>query len=135
MNSAPTGDIPAGYVPGVCNIGPAESALRRRLGWAGVVLTVALWAVFIVMGTPARWRLTLFVPASMAAIGLLQSARHFCAAFGLLGVLNVGLSLGKTDTLEQAAFRRQDRRKALSILAIATTIGLAVALAGFGIPL
>ena len=135
MESPQTSDAPTGYVPGVCNIGPAETRLRRRMGWAGVGFTLVLWSVFIARGTPPMWRLTLFVPAAMATVGLLQSAWHFCAAFGLLSVLNVGMSLGRTDTVEQAAFRRQDRRKALTILALSMAMGLAVAAAGFLIPI
>ena len=40
--SSPTAD---GYRPGVCNIGPAEIARRRRAGHVGALATVGLLAV------------------------------------------------------------------------------------------
>ena len=126
---------PSEYIPGVCNIGLGEQRLRRRLGWLGVAATIALWAAFILLGINPIWRLTLFFPAAMAAVGLLQAAWHFCAAFGLLGLLNVGLSVGSTDSVEQAAFRREDRRKALQILGLSAAVGAGVAAAGYLIPI
>jgi len=30
------------YIPGVCNIGPAEIAMRKRVGWGALAVTVAL---------------------------------------------------------------------------------------------
>jgi hypothetical protein len=115
------------YIPGVCNIGKAEIKLRRLIGWLGLAACVALWAVFLVAKTPASWRLTLFVPAFIAAIGFLQAAWHFCAKFALGGVFNFGPNVGQTDTVEQAEFRRQDRRTALQIIGLSLLIGAAVA--------
>ena len=44
----------AEYIPGVCNIGPAEIARRRRAGWTGLVATVVLWALFVFFDIPAH---------------------------------------------------------------------------------
>jgi hypothetical protein len=115
------------YIPGVCNIGKAEIKMRRALGWLGLIATVLLWALFIAMKTPAPWRLTLFVPAFLAAMGYLQAAWHFCAKFGLGGVFNFGPSIGRTDTVEQAEYRKQDRRTALQIVGVAALFGAVVA--------
>jgi hypothetical protein len=119
------------YIPGVCNIGPSERRMRLRAGRLGTGATVLLWAAFWYFRVPAVWRLTLFFPAVMAAIGFLQAAFHFCAAFGLLGVFNTGTQFGKTETVEQAEFRRQDRRKALLIVLYSVLIGIAAAAAGY----
>jgi hypothetical protein len=119
------------YVPGVCNIGPAEIRKRRQGGWVGLAVTVALWAAFLVFRVPAPWRLLLFFPAAMGAVGFLQAALHFCAGFGMRGVFNFGPEVGKTDTVEQAEFRLKDRRKARRIGLYSALIGIAVASAGF----
>ena len=76
------------YVPGSCNIGPAEIALRRRAGHAGLVVTAALGAALLRSDLPRAWRLTLAVPAAGAASGYLQAHERFCADFGWRGVYN-----------------------------------------------
>ena len=119
------------YIPGVCNIGPAEIRARRMAGWMGLGATILLWILFFVFRVPAAWRLLLFFPAMMSAVGFLQAAMHFCAAFGMRGVFNFGPNVGKTDTVEQAEFRRKDRRKALTILLYSSLIGIVVAAAGY----
>jgi hypothetical protein len=117
------------YIPGVCNIGPAERRARRMAGWIGLVTTIALWTIFILARTPQIWRLFVFLPASMAATGFLQSALHFCAGFGMKGVFNFGPEVGKTDTVLQAEFRKKDRQKALFILFLSVLIGAVAAVA------
>jgi hypothetical protein len=121
----------AEYMPGVCNIGPAEMKRRRQGGWLGLCATIVLWAAFWIIRVPAPWRLSLFFPAAMGATGFLQAALHFCAGFGARGVFNFGSEVGKTETVEQAEFRRKDRRMALQIGLYSGLIGIAVAIAGF----
>ena len=121
----------AEYIPGVCNIGPAEVGMRRRVGWFGSAATILPWAIFWIFRVPAAWRLFLFLPAAMGATGFLQAAMHFCAGFGIRGVFNFGPEVGKTDSVEQAEFRQKDRRKAGQIGLYSMAIGFAVALAAF----
>lgn len=121
----------AEYVPGVCNIGKAEIQRRRQSGWIGTIVTVVLWAAFFLFRVPAPWRLFLFLPASMGAVGFFQAGLHFCAGFAMSGVFNFGPEVGKTDTVEQAEFRRKDRQKAGLIALYSALVGIAVALAGF----
>lgn len=119
------------YIPGVCNIGRAEVKLRKAIGWIGLMITAALWIALKMAGVSAAWRLVLFLPATVAAIGFLQAAWHFCANFGLRGVLNFGPNVGKTDTVQEAEFRRQDRRKALQIISLSMLAGAVVAAAAY----
>jgi len=114
------------YIPGECNIGNAEIAQRLRFGWIGVAVTVVLATIFFVTRIPATWRLVLFLPSAGGAVGLLQGYLHFCADFGMRGVFNFGPDVGKTDSVEQAEFRRKDRRKAISIFAWSLVIGVVV---------
>ncbi len=121
------------YIPGVCNIGPAEIRLRKRLGWWGLIITIVLWAVLVWFGVPAAWRLVVFIPVFFAANGFLQGFMHFCAGFGMKGVFNFGPAVGKTDSVSQAEFRKKDRRKAQQIFAYSAIIGIVVALIAFWI--
>jgi hypothetical protein len=119
------------YIPGVCNIGRAEIRQRLVVGWVALVATSALWAAFILLKFVPPWRFVLFFPASLAATGFLQAAWHFCAKFGLRGVFNFGSDVGQTDTVEQAEFRRQDRRTALKIIGLSALVGVIVAAAAY----
>jgi hypothetical protein len=125
----------AHYIPGVCNIGRAEIRQRKRIGWVMLAATVGLWVAFAVLHVTPQRRLLLFFPASLAATGFLQAAWHFCATFGVLGVSNFGSHVGKTDTVEQAEFRRQDRRTAIKIIALSALAGAAVAAAAYCLPI
>ena len=126
---------PDGYRPGVCNIGPAEIAARRRAGHAGVVATLALLTILVAVDAPAWTRLALALPAALAASGYLQAAMRFCAAYGWAGVFNLSRELRSTRTVAEAAARRADRRKALEIGALSGLIGLAVAIIAALLPI
>jgi hypothetical protein len=123
------------YIPGVCNIGPAEIRRRRQSGWIGVGTTILAWVLFAAFRVPSPWRLLLFFPAMVGASGFLQAALHFCAGFGSRGVFNFGSVVGTTQTVEQAEFRRKDQRKARVIGLYAAMIGIGIAAAGFFLPL
>jgi hypothetical protein len=113
------------YIPGVCNIGGNEVAKRRIMGWIGLAACVVLWAAFIVLKAAAVWRLVLFVPALLAALGFLQATRRVCVIYGLSGTYKVG-SGGKRRLVELADDRRQDRRTSLRIIGYSMLIALAV---------
>lgn len=114
-----------GYEPGVCNIGPAEIARRRRAGHAGLAVTVVLFAVLVALGVPHWARLVLIVPAAGSASGYLQAWLHFCAGFGSQGVYNFG-PLGTTQVVADRQARALDRLKSLRIGLASLAIGLAV---------
>jgi hypothetical protein len=122
------------YVPGMCNIGPAEIKLRRRSGQVGVVLTIVLFMIFMVTAVAPPWRLFLFIPATLGATGYLQAKLHFCARFGFSGLFNVGSEAGKHESVDQKEYRSQDQRKALIIIGVSAGIGLFVALLVFFLP-
>ncbi len=116
------------YVPGVCNIGRAEIGKRKRAGWVGTIVTVAVWVVLLFAHVPPAWRLLLFLPAALAASGFLQAYMHFCAGFGSRGLFNFGPEAGKTETVTQAEFRAKDRKKARQIIVLSACIGAVVAI-------
>jgi hypothetical protein len=116
------------YIPGACNIGPDEIAIRRRAGHVGVAVTAALATALLRSQLHPAWRLTLAAPAAGAAAGYLQARQRFCANFGFRAVYNLGArgrELPVTADQAQAA----DRRRALEITAASAAVGLGVALA------
>ena len=115
------------YVPGSCNIGPTEIALRRRAGHAGLVVTAALGVALLRSDLPRAWRLTLAVPAAGAASGYLQAHERFCADFGWRGVYNFDRR-GQEQPVAGDNALAQDRRKAMRIAAASAAIGVGVAL-------
>lgn len=119
------------YQPGVCNIGPAEIAKRKQVGWIGAGATAILWLALAFLHISSVWRLALFVTATIAATGLLQGHMRFCAGFGFRGVFNLGPQVGRTEKVEQSEFRREDRKKAFQIVAYSVLIAAAVTAASF----
>lgn len=118
------------YIPGVCNIGAAEIKKRKQAGWVGLVATVVLWIILIYLNALQPWRLLLFFPVTMSASGFLQAFMHFCAYFGFAAFFNFG-DVGKNDTVQQAEFRIQDKRKAWQILIYSIIIGIVVSAFAF----
>ncbi len=112
------------YIPGVCNIGPAEIAQRIRLGWIGLGISVVLLLFFISFNTPPLYCLIIFLPITASASGFLQAYFHFCAAFGFKGVYNLMKPAGQTETVQQAEFRKKDQQKALQITGLSVIIGI-----------
>lgn len=111
------------YVPGVCNIGPAERIKRRQVGVIGTVATILVLLVLVILNVPHSWRLLVFLPATVAATGFLQDAFHFCAGFGIEGVYNIINNAGVTEGVTEKEFRRKDRNKALEIIGLSVVIG------------
>jgi hypothetical protein len=121
------------YIPGVCNIGPAEIRRRRTSGIVGGVVAAGLLAATLATGAPRPLRLLVALPAAGAASGFLQAATHFCAGFGLRGVFNFEAT-GRVETIEQAEFLAEDRRKALRILGASAAIGVGAGVAALALP-
>ena len=71
------------YRPGVCNIGPAEIARRRRTGLVGLAVAIGLGTVLLASGAPARARLAVAAPTTGALASFIQARCKFCAGYGL----------------------------------------------------
>ncbi|MBH2007848.1 hypothetical protein I8H83_04540 [Candidatus Saccharibacteria bacterium] len=122
------------YIPGVCNIGPAEIRMRRMTGYIGLAITLVLFVIFYLVPIDAPWRLLVFIPATLAATGFLQAYLHFCAKFGMSGLFNVGDDMKEQHTVDQIEFRKKDQQKAITIIAGSAAIGVAVALLAYFLP-
>lgn len=119
------------YVPGVCNIGPEEINMRKKVGWTALIVTIVLWLGFSYLHLSKYWFLILFFPAAMSATGFIQGFSHFCAGFGIRGVFNFSKEVGKTDTVAQAEYRAADKKKAQKIFLQSILVGILVAIIAF----
>jgi hypothetical protein len=115
------------YVPGTCNIGPEEIAMRRRAGHVGLAVTATLGAALLRSDLHPAWRLAVALPAAGAASGYLQARQRFCANYGFRGLYNFD-ARGHERPVAIAGAREEDRRRSLQIAATSAAIGLGVAL-------
>lgn len=122
------------YEPGICNIGEAEIARRRRAGHVGLIATVIVLASLVVIGAPSPVRLLVALPAAGAATGYLQAWLKFCAGFGLRGIFNLGV-IGRTEQVPDAEARSRDRARARQIGLASLGIGVAAGVAAMFLPL
>ena len=122
------------YQSGVCNIGPAEIARRRRAGHVGLVTALALFAVLLAIGAPPLARVLVALPAAMAATGYLQARFKFCVGFGSAGVFNFGAT-GPTEQVVEVTARARDRARALRIWLASVAIGLGAGIVSALLPL
>jgi hypothetical protein len=104
------------YIPGTCNIGGGEVTRRRMVGLLGLILTISSSATFISNEASRQSRLTIFLPAFVAAIGWVQSRKRFCFAYGFAGTFNFG-ALGKLSKVSDQTARAADRKMALKVFA------------------
>ena len=124
----------AAYRPGVCNIGPAEIARRRRAGHVGAAVAIGLILLLIVIHAPTPLRLLVFLPAAGAASGYLQAIFRFCAGFGSRGVFNFG-EVGRTDAVVDPEARARDRAMAARIGVASAVVGVVVAIVAVLLPI
>ena len=114
-----------GYVPGVCNIGPAEIARRRRGAQVGVAAAVGLFTLLVLVDAPPPVRLLVALPVAVAASSYLQVRLKFCAGFGSRGIYNFG-EVGPVTQVTDPEALAKDRRRARQIGLGGAAIGLAV---------
>jgi hypothetical protein len=120
------------YVPGICNIGPEEIALRRRAGHIGLAVTAALGVALVRSDRSPAWRLALALPAAGAASGYLQARQQFCANYGFRGLYNFD-ARGQERPVPIPGAQDEDRRRSLQIAATSAAIGLGVALVAMAV--
>lgn len=110
------------YQAGVCNIGGAEVARRRQVAIIGGVIYLALALYAVIQNFSPSASLVLFAPASIFAIGFVQSRKRFCLAYGLMGTFNFQ-KLGSITKVEDKAALAADRKMAIQI--VVQSLGIA----------
>ena len=127
-------ETPSDYQAGVCNIGPAEIARRRRSGHIGLAATVGLFAVLVAIDAPPAARLLVALPAVISASGYIQARYQFCAGFGSRGVYNFGEVGPMVEVVDQEA-KARDRARARQIGLAGAAIGIAVGVVAALLPI
>ena len=121
------------YVAGSCNIGKGEVRRRQVVALAGAVISVV--SLIGLIGTDATQsaRLTLFFPLMVFAVGIIQSRKKFCLAYGFMGTFNFG-KLGQISRVSDPIAKKADRKTAITILAQSILLALGLTLATFALP-
>lgn len=101
------------YLPGQCNIGPAEIKARMRMGYIGLGLMLLFIILAEVFHFPKSCKLLLFVPSTFALSGFLQAKQKFCFLYGFLGLFSF---TGKQNKIYQHDALRKDRKKAVLLV-------------------
>lgn len=103
------------YMAGACNIGPAEIKRRRQGALIGAILFAFTTLLFVLTEAPTSTRLLVFVPALLFTVGIIQSRRKFCVAYGFMGVFSFE-KLGATKKIAINQDLKADRKYAIKLL-------------------
>lgn len=103
------------YLSGACNIGPAEIKRRKLGALIGAILFAITSFSFAITDAPRTTRLLVFIPALLFSVGMIQSRKKFCVAYGFLGVFN----FEKTGDVRKITVNKDlanDRKYAIKLL-------------------
>ena len=122
------------YISGSCNIGPDEVKRRKQGAIFGGALFLIASILLIANKATTVTKLWVFIPAVIFSVGLIQSRRKFCVAFGFLGVFNFE-KVGSTKKITINQDLKADRKYAIKLtvqaLALAIALTLLVSLLSF----
>ena len=110
------------YQPGVCNIGAKQRRARRLsgVGSFGLAFAVVLAVALDVAPATALWATAPFMFGGW--VGLVQDYYGFCVAFGALARYDLSGSGGTTGSVAEAEAVAADRKRAVTVLAIAAAL-------------
>ncbi len=122
------------YIPGTCNIGNDQLTKRKRFALKIILVTLACILILQIFSLDKLWRLFMFIPFTLSAIGIQQVYFKFCYMFGIKGFYGFG-ELGKARTIKEEEFKKLDKAKALKMIVTSVLIGLAITIAYYYLPL
>ncbi len=111
------------YQAGACNIGPSEIKRRRQGALVGAVLFAVTTILFVVSNASTSTRLVTFIPALLFAVGMIQSKRRFCVAYGFMGVFSFE-KLGDTKKVTVNQDLKADKKYAVKLLLQSVVIAI-----------
>mgnify|MGYP003332134964 FL=1 len=111
------------YQAGACNIGPSEIKRRRQGALVGAVLFAVTTILFVVTNASTSTRLVTFIPALLFAVGMIQSKRRFCVAYGFMGVFSFE-KLGDTKKVTINQDLIADKKYAVKLLLQSVAIAI-----------
>lgn len=111
------------YIPGTCNIGNEQLQKRKQFALKCISVTLLCILFLQVFHLDKSWRLPMFIPFTLSAIGIQQVYYKFCYLFGLKGYYGFG-EVGKAKSVEEEEYRKRDRAKARKMIISSVLIGL-----------
>ena len=111
------------YQAGACNIGPSEIKRRRQGALVGAILFAVTTILFVVTDASTTSRLVAFIPALLFAVGMIQSKRKFCVAYGFMGVFSLE-KLGDTKKVTVNQDLKADKKYAVKLLLQSVAIAI-----------
>ena len=111
------------YQAGACNIGPSEIKRRRQGALVGAILFAVTTILFVVTDASTSTRLVTFIPALLFAVGMIQSKRKFCVAYGFMGVFSFE-KLGDTKKVTVNQDLKADKKYAVKLLLQSVAIAI-----------
>ena len=111
------------YQAGACNIGPSEIKRRRQGALVGAILFAVTTILFVVTDASTTSRLVTFIPALLFAVGMIQSKRKFCVAYGFMGVFSFE-KLGDTKKVTVNRDLKADKKYAVKLLLQSVAIAI-----------
>jgi predicted nucleic acid-binding Zn ribbon protein len=127
-------EVKASYIPGVCNINYEEIAQRRKAGHLGLAIFVVVFIVLLFVNVSHLYRVVLFLPALLGAIGYLQARNHFCVGYAGAGLENATEGSKKASAIADKEALAKDKKKARSINAQAVLIAAIITVIAVLIP-
>jgi hypothetical protein len=115
--------------PSVCipNIGPRERKLRIRFGAVFLAIGVLLAAVLVAFSVGRPWRLVVFAPLWIGAVGIFQAREKTCVALVARGERNMDAGVESvSDKGELEQLRTQARTVYVRSLVLAALLSAAV---------
>ncbi len=111
----------------IANIGPAERRKRWVVGVVGVAVCVAATLLLVLNGSSRWWRLSLFLPWCVSALGIFQARANTCVALAARGIKQLGDTPEAVPRGEMAAIQAQARQvKLRSVLVALLATGLSL---------
>ena len=111
------------YQAGACNIGPSEIKRRRQGALVGAILFAVTTILFVVTDASTTSRSVTFIPALLFAVGMIQSKRKFCVAYGFMGVFSFE-KLGDTKKVTVNQDLKADKKYAVKLLLQSVAIAI-----------
>src|SRR5271156_493645 len=115
--------------PTVCvpNIGPRERSMRIRFGIGFMAAGLLLAAILLATSVGRPWRLVVFVPLWIGALGVFQAREKTCVALVARGERNLaGGAEPGSDPAELEQLRAQARTVYIRSLVVSAFLSAAV---------
>ena len=104
------------YIPGVCNIGPAEISRRKSKLKLALALLLLSSLLFFTLALPVLFFSIVACIATYTFILIFQLRQKFCIVFGWKSIYNFNAVISRKTKVDDEAWRALDRKQTLKIV-------------------